>query len=327
MTTEVGNAVRVGIIGTGRHGSRYARHVKEDVNGLLLSAISRRSSVGKNQADQLHCRWHRNWQDLVSDPQVEAVIAVIPPALHPAVAECCVKAGKPLLLEKPLAVTASAAVQIVELFARHDLPLTIGQTLRYNSVIRGLRDLLPSIGTLAAFSANQRLEQSSLAWHDDPDLAGAGVSFHTAVHVFDALHFITGREVTRVVALSRRQLQANLEDSLAVLVEMEGGLIGTIDCSKIGPARSGRLEFVGTAGQLNGEQIHNVIERIEGDAITNVALGKPINTIVPLLTDWHRFISGQGENPVPGQAGLRAVRCCEACLRSAESGGWVELGF
>ncbi len=318
--------MRIGLIGTGKHGSRYARHIVHDVPGLTLSAISRRSPERKAQTREWNCRGYEDWRQLVDDDGVEAVIGVVPPALNLAIARACVRAGKPLLLEKPLAASLDQAREIVSLCNKNNLPLTVGQTLRYNQVIGRFRELLPELGDLYSFSANQRIEPSTLDWHEQPELAGAGVSFHTAVHVFDALRYITGREVERVMAISGRQHNAALEDLLLVLVEMEGGVKGIVDCSKVGRARSGRFEFVCSDGQLVGDQIYNTCARIVGVDVQPVECGEPVGTILPLLEDWQRFLAGQGENPVSGEDGLRAVQACEGCLESARRGSWVEVG-
>jgi predicted dehydrogenase len=317
--------MRVGIIGTGKHGSRYANHIVHDVVGLELAAVSRRAHEGRDQAAQWNCRWYPDWRELVGDDQVAAVIAVVPPALNRDIALACAEQGKPLLLEKPLAVSSTLAAEIVDLCRTKNLRLTVGQTLRYNPVIQRLRRELPSIGTLCSFSANQRLGPSSLFWHEDPDLAGAGVSFHTAVHVFDALRFITGLEVRRVMAVVRRHRNSALEDLLAVLVEMEQDVVGTLDCSKVGHARSGRYEFVGSKRQLYGDQVHNTLEFIHGTGIKRLDIGKAENTIIPLLRDWQVFLRGEGKNPIPGEEGLAAVRLCEACLESSRTDTWVAL--
>jgi len=319
------SGIGVGIIGSGRHGSRYANHVVRDVDGLRLAAISRRSMLGAGQAAAWQCVWHPDWHDLVADPRVEAVIAVVPPALNFEIARRCAAEGKALLVEKPLAATSEAAAAIVELFAGRNLPLTTGQTLRYNPVVRKLRELLPTIGSIYSFAANQRLEPSPLAWHAEPALAGAGVSFHTAVHVFDALRWISGLEVRRLMAVCRRRHNTVLEDLLAVLVEMDGEVLGTIDCSKVGQARTGRFEFVGSDGQLHGDQVHGTLELVRGSSVTRLQPGAPSNTIVPLLQDWHAFLVGEGPNPVTGEDGLTAVRLCGACLESSREERWVTL--
>ncbi len=317
--------MRIGLIGTGKHGSRYARHIIRDIPGLTLAAISRRSAERTTQARQWSCRGYEDWRQLVEDEGVDAIIGVVPPALNPAITRACVRVGKPLLLEKPLAASLAEAREIVSLCAENKLPLTVGQTLRYNQVIGRFRKLLPELGDLYSFSANQRIEPSTLDWHEQPELAGAGVSFHTAVHVFDALRFITGREVVRVMAISGQQHNAALEDMLLVLVEMEGGVKGTVDCSKVGRARSGRFEFVCSEGQLVGDQIYNTCARIVGVEVQPVDCGEPVGTILPFLEDWQRFLAGRGENPVSGEDGLRAVQICAACLKSARRRSWVEI--
>jgi len=317
--------MNIGIIGTGTHGSRYANHIVNDVDGLELAAISRRSAAGREQADQWGCVWHQDWQELVADSRVEAVIGVVPPALNPSIARACAGAGKPLLLEKPLAVGSPEAKGIVELCRREGFRLTVGQTLRYNQVVLELRRELPSIGTLFSFSANQRLEPSRLEWHSDPAQAGAGVSFHTAVHVFDAIRYITGLEVRRVMAVARRQHTTSLEDMLVVLVEMDQNVVGTIDCSKVGHARSGRYEFVGYKGQLHGDQVHNTLELVRETDTRRLETGMQANTIIPLLQDWYGYITGKQENPISGTEGLTSVRLCEACLKSARTGTWVDV--
>ena len=317
--------MKIGVIGTGKHGSRYARHIIRDVEGLELSAISRRSAKRLAQAEEWRCRAYEDWRALVGDERVEAVISVVPPALNLAVARACAEAGKPLLLEKPLAAGIEEARKIAALARVGELLLTVGQTLRYNRVIQLLRERLPRLGSLYSFAANQRLEPSTLGWHEQPELAGAGVSFHTAVHLFDALRYITGREIRRVMAVTGRRHNAALEDMLLALVEMEGGVQGVVDCSKVGAARSGRFEFVGRNGQLHGDQIYTTCREIHHSKRTAVDPGEPVGTIIPLLTDWRDYLAGAGPNPVTGQDGLRAVAVCDACLRSARRKAWVDV--
>jgi len=318
--------MKVGIIGTGRHGSRYATHISRDIAGLELAAISRRSVAGLEQAKKWQVRYHADWHDLVHDPEVEAVISVTPPTVNLAIARYCAVLGKPLLVEKPLAADSRSGAEIVALFREAGLPLTVGQTLRYNSVIRDLRRNLASVGRLFSFSACHRLEPSSLPWLEDAATAGAGVILHTAVHMFDALRYITGLEIRRVRA-SRYQIHnPNLEDLFTAQLEMADGVVGTVDSSKVGRGRCGRYEFVGLDGELHGDQVHGRLELLQGATITPLGHAPPTPTLVPLLTDWLAFLRGEGTNPVSGEAGLAALAVCEACLRSARQGGWVEVG-
>lgn len=317
------SSLGIGIIGTGRHGSRYARHIREDVGGLHLAAISRRSAEGASQAESWNCRFHADFTALVDDPAVDAVLAVVTPDLNPSIAQACGAARKPLLLEKPLAIDTASAERALQ--AMGDTPFTIAQTLRFNSVIRSLRDELPRAGRLFSFYANQRLEPSTLPWLADPRVAGGGVILHTAVHMFDALRFITGREVLRVRASSFQRHNPALEDLFTAQLEMSDDLVGTVDASKVGPARAGCYEFVGSEGQLQGDQIHDSLSFVSGTEIQPLPLPEAVPTLRPLLELWRGFLLGEGENPVPATEGLAAIRVCEACRLSAAGDKWIEV--
>ncbi len=316
---------KVGLIGTGKHGSRYANHIVHDIEGLVLGGISRRSSVGKEQANRWQTRYYEDWPRLVRDPEIQAVIGVAPPALNIEIARECAALGKPLLLEKPLARNAAEASEIVRLMAESGCLLTVGQTLRYNPVIQSLREQLPRMGRLHSFAVNQRLEPSSLSWHDEPETAGAGVLIHTAVHVFDALRVITGLRMVRVMAACRVVHSSRLEDLVVILAECENGVVGTVDVSKVGHARSGRYEFICEEGQLHGDQVHGFTKRIQNAMVEppNPYPSRP--TILPLLQDWSAFLEHTGGNPVTGEEGRYALAVCCACLQSAREGRWVEV--
>ncbi|MGI6656994.1 MAG: Gfo/Idh/MocA family protein [Desulfobulbus sp.] len=318
-----GRPIRIGLIGTGKHGSRYANHLVRDIKGAQLTAICRRDRArGEAQAGDWGCRWFGDWRALVEDPEVDCVIAATPPAHNGEIGAACARAGKPLLMEKPLAVSVREAEALVEHFDRAGVGLTVGQTLRYNPVIRLLREQLPTIAPLCGLTANQRLEPATLAWLDVPELAGAGVTLHTAIHVFDAVRWITGQEIVRVAARIRCVQSRCLEDQLVALFELGNGVLGSLECSKTGHARSGRFELTGEGGQLWGDQVHHVCERVRQMERTVLDPGKRVYALVPLLRDWLAFLRGKGENPVPAGDGLAAVRVCSACLRSAAKDRW-----
>ena len=316
----------IALIGTGRHGSRYGQHIFRDLAGVQLAGISRQSSdLGHEQANNWQTTFFDNWRSLIAEPNVDGVITVTPPALNLEVARECARLSKPLLIEKPLARNVKEAEEILRIMDAAGVALTVAQTLRYNPVIQALRAALPGMGQLYSFYANQRLEPSTLTWHDDRNAAGAGVLFHTAVHVFDALKTITGLRVKRVMAQGR-QIHANvLEDLVLASVEMENGVLGTVDVSKVGNARTGRFEFVCQGGQIHGDQIHAGLEIITGNTVSERRSFVQEPTILHLLQDWRDFLEGRRPNPITGEEGLSAVCVCEACLVSMKEQRWVEV--
>ncbi len=318
--------LRVGIIGTGKHGSRYAQHIVADLGSLFqLSAISRRSEEGLEQARTWNTTLYSDWRDLVCSRNVDVVISAVTPNLNGEIGRLCVETKKPLLIEKPLAGDYQEAKMLVDLFDRADLSLTVAQTLRYNSVVCALREKLPSFGRLFSFFACHRLEPSTLAWLEQPEVAGGGVIFHTAVHLFDALRFITGEEIVKIRAVARKIFNPRLEDVVVAEVILANGCLGIIDASKVSPARSGRYEFICENGQLHGDQIHGTLQKIEGAAALVLPVESPGPALLPLLTDWHAFLCGKGRNPIPGAEGLAAVKICHASRRSVVTGQWVDI--
>jgi predicted dehydrogenase len=128
------NRLGVGLIGTGKHGSRYARHICADRKNHL-------------------CTW-RN----------EAVAA----------------ARKPVLFEKPAAVSVAAARAMLAHIRDGGIQAMVAQTLRYNSVVRAVCASLASIGAVHAVRLSQRFEPSPLGWIDDPEVSGGGMILHLA---------------------------------------------------------------------------------------------------------------------------------------------------
>jgi predicted dehydrogenase len=315
----------IALIGTGRHGSRYAEHISHDIEGLGLTGIWRRSAEGREQAVRWSTSLYEDWQEMIAAPEVDAVAAVVPPSLHLEIARACARERKPLLLEKPLARNAAEAKAILQIMDAAEVPLTVAQSLRYNPVIQALRQRLPEMGELYSFTANQRLEPSTLGWHDDQETAGAGVLFHTAIHVFDALREITGLKAKRVMAHGRQVHARVLEDLVIATVELENGVLGTVDVSKVGQARTGRYEFVCRGGQLHGDQIHACLQVLQASSVTTQQNFSQRPTVLHLLRDWLAFLEGEGKNPISGEEGLYAVQACEACLISIREGRWVAV--
>lgn len=317
----------IGLIGLGKHGIRYAHHIINDCPNLQLGGVSRRSLDGEQQARKWGVPFYSDFRKLIIDPTIEAVIGVVPPGINLEIAQLCADLNKPLLLEKPLARTGSEAMEIVTLMGESAAALTVGQTLRYNPVIKELGSRLTGMGRLHSFAVNQRLEPSDLDWHDDKEAAGGGVTMHTAVHIFDALRVITGMKVKRVIAKANYVHSKTLEDLLVVLAEFDNGAIGTIDVSRVGSGRSGRYEFICSKGQLHGDQIHGVVEVIEQQEIVHRQLLGQLPTIKPLLNDWESFLHNRAENPIPGADGWYAVMLCEACIQAATEQRWVEIDY
>ena len=317
----------IGLIGLGRHGQRYARHLASGVRGATLVAVSRRDvAEGRRQASRLGCPYHRDWRELVADPAVEAVCLVTPPGLHLQVARAVARAGKPLLIEKPLATTTQAARAICKAFQRADQALMVAHTLRYIPAIRTLRARINSIGPVRSIHGAMRQEPLPQTWKRDSALAGGGCLLQIGVHLFDTIRYITGEEVSRVWCQTQRVRNAALEDVASAVLTLRGsGALCTIEASKVSGGRTGVVTVVGDRGQLVADFIQGTLLKVVGRAARSLSVGGPRHTLEAVLEDFARIVRRRSPPPITGRDGLQAVRIAEACIRSAAEGRPIRL--
>jgi predicted dehydrogenase len=321
------STIRLGLIGLGIHGQRYARHIMQDINETELYAVCRQDPAqGEAFARTHNVRYYREYLDLLSDPQVDAVVVVTPPALHERICTTAVLAGKPVLVEKPLACNTRQGLNIVEAVARSGTVLMVSQTLRFNSVVRSLEHHLDEIGPIHTISINQRLEPSERRWSDDFAEAGGGVILHTGVHIFDLLRFFSGDEVRRVYCETDRILYEELEDSFVATLQLRKSKIRcVVDAARYTEGRSGRIELVGERGQLVGDHVHGYGLLIRGRQPVPLDVPAAVNTVEASLKAFVHTLLHDEEPPVSAVDGLLTLEIAEACYHSASSGASVEL--
>jgi predicted dehydrogenase len=321
--------IPVGVIGAGKHGRRYLAHIGEEPATFTLAAISRRDAeAGRVDAEARGCRFHADWRALVADPGVEAVIAVLPPTLHPAVAEAVAAARKPLLIEKPLATTGAAAARVAARLGAVGVPCLMAHTLRWNAVVNALAARLPSLGRLRAVWLNQRFEPSQLSWLDDPALSGGGIILHTGVHSFDLVRLLTGCEVSRVWCRTARAVTRRTEDNFTALLELDGNdALVAVNGSRATRGRSGLIDLAAEHGQLVGDHALGFAYAVQGLERTPLPLGEPVATVRAALQAFAALLLEGTPAPVTLADGARAVLIAEACMRAAaEGGGPVPVG-
>ena len=314
----------IGLAGLGRHGIRYAQHLLAgDVPGARLVAVHRRRhDEGRAWAGVRGLAYHDTLAGLAADPAVDVVVAALPPSSHPGAVEAAAAARKAVLVEKPLAPTGAQAERAAAAARRAGIEAMVANTLRYNSVIRALAAALPRAGELHLLALNQRLERSGRPWLDDP--AEGGPVLNTGVHGIDVLRFLTGTEVASAQALGRRVHHCATHDLFAATLRLTpGSLIATLDNSRAGSGRSGRIEVAGSERQLVGDFVHGFLFELEGHARRPLAVAEPVPTVREVLRDFVAALASGRPAPIPLEEGVAAVRSCaliaDAIARAEET--------
>jgi predicted dehydrogenase len=322
----VGASIPVGLVGAGKHGERYVRHIVEDVPELRLRLLCRRDAVaGREQAARVGARYVAEFLELVASPEIDAVVVAVPPAFHRAICEAAARAGKAILLEKPLATTRSEGFAMRDAVAKAGVPFMAAHTLRFNSVVRAVREEIAALGALHQVCLSQRFEPSPLAWLDDPRVSGGGNILHTGVHSFDLLRFFAGADPTSVVARTRRLVTRQTEDSFVALFSFPAPLLGSVAGSRATASRSGTIEVVGEHGQIVADHVHGWAVRLRGTRSEPLTVATPVPTVREALRTFARMIRTGEPAPITLADGLWAVSMAEACYRSASSGREAEV--
>jgi predicted dehydrogenase len=321
--------LRVGLIGVGRHGSRYAKHIREDLPKIDLIGLWRRNAdEGKRQARQYGCRYFHTYTDLLSDNSIEAVVVALPPALNMAVCEEAAYRGKHILLEKPMAINVGEAIRICQVVSRCGVRLMVSQTLRFNAAVRAVKDRIPQLGFLHSIHLSQRFEPSPLAWLDQRDLAGGGIVLHTGVHSFDLLRFLTHEEVDKVSCRINRVVTRGTEDNFSAIMTIErSNIIASIMGSRATKGRNGLIEVAGEKGQLIADHVHNYLYEVRGMERRPIDLGDPVPTVYEALKAFYYSLSREAPFPVSIEDGAIAVAIADACYRSAQTGKWEKVSY
>jgi len=310
MTTA---PVRMGIVGLGAHGKRYARHILEDVPGLVLAGFHRRdASLREALAAELGVPAFSSLPELLA--ACDALAVVTPPPSHLEICRQALDAGKPVLVEKPLTVTAAEAEELEEAERRTRGRITVAHTLRYDAVVREARARLPEIGRVRYFRLSQRLPPAPLAWQKSLAASGGGSILLTGVHLFDTAAWVLGEPLVLERCVAERHRNAETEDFFHATGRTPSGVHVSLEVSKFTTFRSCLLEAVGDEGQLFGDYQRHGLEIGRGNERTrHTMVGVP--TVREMLADFARFVRGERANPIPLREGLAAVALADEAYR------------
>jgi predicted dehydrogenase len=324
--------VRFGIVGFGLHA------VKRLMPGFALSkkcqvtALSRRDiAQARESARQYEIPLaYDSVAELCSSPQVEAILVTSPNSLHLKDVITAIEAGKAVLCEKPLAMNAAEARQMVEAARRKNVRFGVAHVFRFDDSVRKFREHVAAGAIGRPIFA--RSEFSFLAdpshprkWLYDASVAGAGPVFDIGVHCIDTLRFILQDEVVRVSATaSSDKSSGDVESVAALILELSRGTLATVMVSYRAEYRT-PLEIVGDAGVLWADDALNVEHPIQiqlrrgNDVVQRVEVSNHLayGLQVDAFADW---MEGKSQFPAPGEEGWQNQEVLDAALRSIKSG-------
>lgn len=314
--------IGIGLIGLGRHGIRYARHLLCDVPDACLVAVCRRNpALGIGFPVDVEIPCYGEPRELIHDPRVEALVVVTPPRFNRGICLEAVEARKPMLIEKPLAPTGQAALDMVEAASKAQVSLMTAHTLRFDPATIALKTQLVDLGRKQYLSMTIRLEHRPQTTPHAGEDGSRGVLLEVGIHLLDMVRYLTDEDVVSVSARMDRPAAAAPETRAAVQLWTTSGMPCLIDVARVAVGRVSRAEWMASGGQLHVDWAHHTLTRLtaaEGAQTTTVS-SQP--TIVSTLRAYLDALRSGQPLPVTGTDGLKAVQIADACYRSAERDG------
>jgi myo-inositol 2-dehydrogenase/D-chiro-inositol 1-dehydrogenase len=355
---DVGQSnVTVGIIGTGFMGKSHAEGYKIfDVKIGMFA--SRRLEKAREASNEFGVeRWTDDWKTLINDPDIDCVDITVPNHLHYEIAMACINAGKPFLVEKPLARNTKEAEEIVRAAKEKGVLGVYAENMRYKPAMVRTKQMVDegALGDILLLRSNEiHNGPFHSPWFWDAELTGGGASIDMGIHGVYTLEWIMGSKVKRVYAETgvlkwKEYCKNGAEDTALVIFRFEnGGMAELVISWAIQGGMDIRLEVFGSEGTAYVSTTH---EAGGMKVYSNPGYGKPVEVEAALkphvvstkgwsfpspndvLQQGHAnevkhfidCVKGLAEPMSTLEDGLRALVLVEAIYESARTGRAVEL--
>jgi UDP-N-acetylglucosamine 3-dehydrogenase len=327
------SVLRVGIVGAGRMGRVHGTAFSELAGSEVVWVCDTDAARARQLADDLGIpRATTDASELVPAEDIDAVVVATPFDAHFGPTVAALRAGKHVLVEKPLATTPEEAHAMAEEAARVGRVLTTGFNLRYEPRYRMVKDWLAAEDRgriVSMFLSRVRPEQEPLT---------SDIAFENTSHDVDVALWLSGQRVERVFALQSRRSPSERPRGFWALARLEAGTVVNFEVAWLVPSaarieRGDQLELIAEGGiaKIDVSDPGIVFWQPDGRASRDPILDPNSITSISLAyrSEVEDFVRVVGGDTSRCQASLpdavHAVEVVAAMVRSAETGVAVDL--
>jgi predicted dehydrogenase len=276
----------------------------------------------------------RNFEDVLADPAVDAVVIATPVFAHYYLALQSLNAGKHTFVEKPLAPSSAEAAELIRVADQNDLVLMCGQTFLYSPPVRAVKKLLDreELGELYFISSSR----VNLGLHQ----RDVSVLWDLAPHDFSILLYWLDEMPDAIRAVGRDSIVKGVPDVAFITMNLPSGVLANIELSWLAPSKLRRTVIVGSKKMVVYDDNSPEPIRIFDHGVvyedpetfgeyhlsyrTGDIVSPKLDTAEPIATELGDFVAAiWSDEPVSGrpELALNVVRLVEAAEESLESGG------
>ena len=322
------STIRWGIIGCGDVTEVKSGPALQQARGSALVAVMRRNGALAADYARRHgvARWTDDAQALIDDPEFDAVYVATPPSSHKQYTLLAAAAGKPVYVEKPMAMNHGACLEMVDACRAAGVPLFVAYYRRALPRFVKVKELLDTgaIGdvryvsvTLAQPVQPAELDRERLPWRVLPEIAGGGKYLDLASHTLDLLDHLLGpiRDVQGFAGNQAGLYPA--EDIVTGSFAFESGVQGAGLWCFTAFEEQDRVEIAGSRGTITFSTfgVDDPVRLLTEDGENDFHIAHPPHVQQPLIQTVVDELLGNGVCPSTGETAARTSRVMDAMLR------------
>jgi 1,5-anhydro-D-fructose reductase (1,5-anhydro-D-mannitol-forming) len=322
-----------GLIGASTIARQYMVDAIRAQKGHFVQAVM---SSSQKRADQFAADCaipvaYSSLEAMLADPKVQAVYISTTNELHHEQVMAAAAAGKHVLCEKPLALTAEDAVAMVQACQKAGLVMATNHHLRNAATHRKMRELIRAgaIGRplFARVFHAVYLPPHLQGWRLDKPQAGGGVILDITVHDIDTLRFTLDSEPVEVVGMTQSASMAKegLEDGVMAVLRFENGVLAQIhDAFTVKHGGHG-IEYHGETGSLIGRNVMS--QQPVGEVLLRNAEGEQsiaiehVGLYVQGVAAFCAAMQGRGQPSATAEDGVKSLAGALAVVNACKTGG------
>jgi predicted dehydrogenase len=319
--------VKWGIIGCGNVTEVKSGPAFSKVEGSELSAVMRRNAALAADYAARHNvpRWYSEADALLNDPGVNAIYIATPPSTHEFYALRALEAGKPVYLEKPMAIDSASAERISVMAAEKNIPLSVAHYRRQQPVFLKIKSLLEEqaigrvkhVGLLLEQPAGSEIIAATEEnWRTDPAISGGGLFHDLAPHQLDLMLYFFGKPVRSTGISCNTGKLYEADDTVSGQVLFSEEILFTGSWSFVAEASRDLCVITGTEGSISFSifEQHPVQllregkqQRFHFDPLPHVQQ--------PMIEAVVRYFLGNGPNPCSADEGVAVMQVIDSFTR------------
>jgi UDP-N-acetylglucosamine 3-dehydrogenase len=320
--------LNVGVIGIGMMGQNHARVYSEIAN--FVGIADPNEKILHKVAKKFKVKGYKDYKEMLELKDLDALSIASPTSTHFEVANAAIKAGKHILVEKPIGGDVEKAKELVSEAKKKGVVLAVGYIERHNPVVGITKNLIEKREFGEVISVSSRRVSSFPSRIKD-----VGVILDLGIHDIDVIRYLLGSNVRSVYSLAGGIGKKEFEDHANILLEFENGIFAFIEVNWLTPMKVRKVSLTCSKNFVEMDYINqNLI--ISSSTIKKLDTGNlyripqeyeerkiEVERREPLKNELSDFLNAiqKGEEPlVSGEEGVRTLEIAHAAMLSAQKG-------